>query len=189
MNLSLIAILMLGLLLASPTLFAAEEPDPTPPANRPDPAALRERGKKLSPEERQKLMRELRERNGLSGTNRTEWEKRREELKKLPPAERAAKLKELRQEIQRGRGKFSQLSVEERDTKRKELKTRIDAQVTELQKRKAEGTLSGSEQRRLERMEQMSKRLGRAPAEKPAQKSSRGDEALPPPRPPADQSK
>lgn len=183
MNLSILAILTLGLVLSTPGLFAAEEPDPEPPANRPDPSALRERGKRLSPEERPKLMRELRERNGLGGTNRTEWEKRREELKKLPPAERTAKLKELRQEIQQGRGKFSRLSVEERDTKRKELRTRIDAQVAELQKRKAEGALSESEQRRLERMEQMSRRLGRAPVDKPGQKSPRPDdgEVLPPP--------
>ena len=182
MNLSLTAIVTLGLLLASPALFAAEEPDPVPPANRPDPAALRERAKKLSPEERQKLMREVRARNGLSGTNRTEWEKRREELKKLPPAERAAKLKELRQDIQQGRGKFNQLSADERDAKRKELKTRIDAQVAELQKRKAEGALNESEQRRLERMQQMSKRLGRPAAGNGAGKSRPDEgEVLPPP--------
>ena len=183
MNLSMIAILTVGLLLAAPDIFAAEEPDPTPPANRPDPAALRERAKKLSPEERQKLMRELRERNGLSGTNRTEWEKRREELKKLPPAERAAKLKELRREIQQGRDKSNQLSAEERDVKRGELKTRIDGQIAELQKRKAEGVLSESEQRRLERMEQMSKRLGRGPAAKQGQKPApaRDGDVLPPP--------
>ncbi len=183
MNLSLIAILTLSLLLAAPAIFAAEEPDPTPPANRPDPAALRERAKKISPEERQKLMREVRERNGLSGTNRTEWEKRREELKKLPPAERAAKLKELRKEIQQGRGKASQMSAEERDVKRSELKTRIDGQIAELQKRKAEGVLSESEQRRMERMEQMSKRLGRDPSDKQGQKGTpaKDGEVLPPP--------
>lgn len=166
MNLSLIAILTLGLLLASPVLFAAEEPDPVPPADRPDPAALRERAKKLGPEERQKLLREARARNGLSETNRTEWEKRREELKQLPPAERAAKLKKLREEIRQGRGKFNQLSAGERDAKRRELKTRIDAQVTELQKRQAEGALTEPEQRRLQRLQQMSKRLGHPAADR-----------------------
>jgi Heavy-metal resistance len=183
MNLSLIAILTLGLLLAAPAVFAAEEPDPTPPANRPDPAALRERAKKLSPEQRQKMMREFRDRNGTSGTNRTEWEKRREELKKLPAAERSAKLKELRKEIQQGRDKASQLSAEERDAKRSELKTRIDGQIAELQKRKAEGVLSESEQRRMERMEQMSKRLGRGPSAKQGQKGApaKDGEVLPPP--------
>lgn len=184
MNLSLMTLLTLGLLLlATPAVLAAEEPDPTPPANRPDPSALRERAKKMSPEQRQKLMREVRERNGLSGTNRGEWEQRREELKKLPPAERAAKLKELRKEIQQVRGKASQLSIEERDAKRSELKTRIDGQIAELRKRQAEGVLSEAEQRRMERMEQMSKRLGRSPSVRQGRNGApaRDGEALPPP--------
>ena len=183
MKLSAIPLLLSGLLLASPLLFAAEEPDPVPPPNRPDPAGLRERAKKVSPEERQKLTREFREKHGLMGTNQSAWEKRREELKKLPPAERAAKLKELREEIQEGRGKFKLLSAGDRDVKQSEMKTRIDAQVAELQKRKAEGALTESELRRLERMQQMSKRLGRPPGAKSngdAPRKSEG-EVLPPP--------
>jgi len=168
-------------------LRAAE--DPVPPANRPDPAALRERARKLSPEERQKMIREFREKHGLVGTNRTEWEKRREELKSLPPAEREAKLKELRQEIQQGRRQFKLLSPEDRDTKRKEMSQRIDAQIVELQKQKAAGTISEAEQRRLERMQQMSARLARGDAENPKRrlppKGSPASEtdALPPPKP------
>lgn len=183
MKLSTIPLLLSGLLLASPHLFAAEEPDPVPPPNRPDPAALRERAKKVTPEERQKLMREFREKNGTLGTNRSDWEKRREELKKLPPAERAAKLKELRQEIQQGRGNSKLLSAEERDSKRNEMKGRIDSQISELQKRKATGDLTESEQRRLERMQQMSKRLGRVPSAKLESGSPSKSErdVLPPP--------
>ena len=74
MKLSSIPLLLSGLLLASPFLFAAEEPDPVPPPNRPDPAALRERAKKISPEERQKLTREFREKHGLMGTNQSAWD-------------------------------------------------------------------------------------------------------------------
>lgn len=184
MKLSSIPLLLSGLLLASPFLFAAEEPDPVPPPNRPDPAALRERAKKISPEERQKLTREFREKHGLMGTNQSAWEKRREELKKLPPAERAAKLKELRQEVQEGRGKFKLLSAEDRDVKQSEMKTRIDVQIAELQKRKTEGGLTESEQRRLERMQQMSKRLGRPSGTKPKTDVPRKSEGeLPPPSP------
>ena len=162
----------------------AEEPDPVPPPNRPDPAALRERAKNISPDERQKLTREFREKHGLMGTNQSAWEKRREELKKLPPAERAAKLKELRQEVQEGRGKFKLLSAEDRDVKQSEMKTRIDVQIAELQKRKTEGGLTESEQRRLERMQQMSKRLGRPPGTKPKTDVPRKSEGeLPPPSP------
>jgi len=183
MMLSTIPILLTALLLASPTLFAAEEPDPVPPPDRPDPAALRERAKKAGPEERQKLTREFREKNGLMGTNRSEWEKRRDELKNLPPAERAARLKELRKEVQEGREKFKLLSAEDRDVKQSEMKTRIDAQIIELQKRKTEGALTDPEQRRLERMQQMSKRLGRPPGAKPKMDAPRKPEGevLPPP--------
>lgn len=163
--------------------------DPVPPPNRPDPAALRERAKKLSPEERQKLLREFREKHGLVGTNRPEWEKKREELRKLPPAEREAKLKELRQEIQQGRRQFKLLSPEDREAKRTEMKQRIDAQIVELQKQKAGGTITEAEQRRLERMQQMSARLARGEIDNPrrplAPKGAPGSEtdALPPPRP------
>jgi hypothetical protein len=184
MKLSAIPLLLSGLLLASPRLFAAEEPEPVPPPNRPDPAVLRERAKKISPEERQKLTREFREKHALAGTNQSAWEKRREELKKLPPAERAAKLKELRREVREGQGKFKLLSTEDRDVKQGEMKTRIDTLITELQKRKTEGALTESEQRRLERMQQMSKRLGRPPSAKPSPDApGKPDGTLPPPAP------
>ena len=86
------------ILTAIPASRSAEDP-PAPP-NRPDPAALRERAKSLSPDQRQKMIREFREKHGLGGTNRSDWEQHREELKSLPPEEREARLKALRQEIQ-----------------------------------------------------------------------------------------
>ena len=135
------------------------EDDPQPPPNRPNREELKERGRNLAPAERQKMIREFRERHGFGGTNRSEWEKRREELKNLPPREREAKLKEWRQRTLQGRQGFHVLSHEERETKRKELKQRIDSQLAELQKKKTEGTLSPFEQRRLERLQQMSQRL------------------------------
>jgi len=150
--------------------------DPLPPPNRPDPAALRERAKNLSPEERRKMIREFREKHGSLGTNRGQWERKWEELKKLPPEERAARSKDLRQEIQEGRGKFKLLAPDEREGKRKELKERIDAQVSELRKRQADGSLNEAEQRRLGLMQQMSKRL-----EQPAPERRR--RPLPPPNP------
>ena len=163
--------------------------DPQPPLNRPDPAALRERAKKLSPEERQKMIREFREKHGLVGTNRPEWDKWREELRKLPPAEREAKQKELRQEIQEGKRQFKLLAPEDRDAKRREMKQRIDAQVSALQKQKAEGTITEAEKRRLERMEQMSTRLGRGDSDNPKRRGllkvppPSETEELPPPKP------
>jgi hypothetical protein len=95
------------------------------------------------------------------GTNRPEWEKRREELRKLPPAEREARIKELRQEIQQGRRQFKLLDSDDVESKRKELKERIDAQISALQQLKADGSITEREQRRLEHMQQMSIRLER----------------------------
>ena len=52
--------------------------DPLPPPNRPNREALKERGRNLAPAERQKMIRESRERYGFAGTNHSDWEKRRE---------------------------------------------------------------------------------------------------------------
>jgi len=183
-------LLMVGFLLAgSHTVLSAEEADPVPPANRPDPAALREKARNLSPEQRQKLVREFRDKNSSAGTNRSVWEKRREELKKLPPKQREARLKEMREEIQKGRRDFKLLSTDERESKRTEMKNRIDAQIAELKKQKAEGSMTDSDLRRLERMQQVSARLARGTAgegKRPqAQKAPAASETdvLPPPRP------
>ncbi len=168
---------------------SAEDPDPVAPSNRPDPAVLREKARNLSPEQRQKLMREFRDKNSSAGTNRSVWEKRREELKKLPPKQREARLKEMREEIQKGRREFKLLSTDERESKRTEMKNRIDAQIAELKKQKAEGSMTDSDLRRLERMQQMSARLTRGAAadvKRPqAQKAPAASETdvLPPPRP------
>jgi hypothetical protein len=154
------------------TLGAAEE-DPLPPPNRPDREALRERAKNLAPEERQKMIREFREKHGLGGTNRSELERRREEIKKLSPEQREAKLKELRQSLGPARREF-RLNQQQRDSKRNEIQQRINAHIADLEKRKAEGVLSEPEQRRLQRMHQMSRRL--------AQKAPPGSAGLPPPK-------
>jgi hypothetical protein len=155
-----IAVCLLFVSVGGSSLFGAEEPipDPVPPANRPDREALRERARNMSPEERQKALREFRERHGLGGTNRSELEKRREELKNLPPAEREARLKELRETFGPARREF-RMNREQRETKRSEMKERIDGQISALEQKKAEAALTETEQRRLDRMRQMSKRL------------------------------
>jgi hypothetical protein len=154
------------------TLGAAEE-DPSPPPNRPDREALRERAKNLAPDERQKMIREFREKHGLGGTNRSELERRREELKKLPPEQREARLKEIRESLGPARRDFK-LNQKERESKRDEIQQRINSHIADLEKRKAEGALSEAEQRRLQRMHQLSKRL--------AQRAPSGSAGLPPPK-------
>jgi hypothetical protein len=51
------------------------------------------------------------------------------------------------------------LSLEERLAKRKELRERMEKQLSELRKKKADGTLDAFEKRRLERMEEVAKRF------------------------------
>ena len=147
-----------AILAVANTSFLPGAEDPLPPPNRPDREALRERARNMSPEERQKAIREFRERHGLGGTNRSELEKRREELKNLPPAEREARLKQLRENFGPARREF-RMNREQRETKRNEMKERIDGQISALEQKKTEGTLTEPEQRRLDRMRQMSRRL------------------------------
>ena len=54
------------------------------------------------------------------------------------------------------------LSPEERDAKRKEMRERMQKQLADLRKRKAEGTLNEVEKKRLERMEEVNKRFEQA---------------------------
>lgn len=160
------------LTLAMPLLAVAAE-ELQPPGGRPERDALRERVKNLSPEERQKAIKEFRERNGLGRTNQSEWEKKREEFKSLPPEERAARMRELRESLAKDRGGFRMLTPEQREAKRGEIKRRVDNHIEGLRAKKADGTITEAERRRLERMEQMSKRLA---------KSVRPGRPLPPPR-------
>jgi hypothetical protein len=163
--------------------MAAEELQP--PGGRPDREALRERARNLPPEERQKMIKEFRERNGLGRTNQSEWEKKREEFRSLPPEERAARMRELRESMRKDQGGFRLLTPEQREAKRGEMKSRVDTQIGELRAKKADGTITEAEQRRLERMEQMSERLAKGPRPgrpMPPPRSEAGKTGLPEPR-------
>jgi len=164
-------------------LVAGAEDDPAPPPNRPNREEFKERARMLPPAERQKMIQEFREQHRLGATNGADWEKRREELKNLPPPEREAKMKELRRPLLQGAPGPNTLSPQEREAKRKELKERIDAQVSELEKKKADGTITEVEQRRLERMQQMSRRLeaGGPSGPRPSSPADARPEKLPPP--------
>ncbi len=157
--------LMLALLAclgSSPLLQAAEDPDPAPPTNRPSPEDLRTRFRRLNREDRDTRLKELRGRLNDS-TNRSELEKRREEWRKLPPAEREARIREFRdRNLNPDSPRFNRLTPEQRETKRAELKARLDAQVKILEARRATAPLSEQEERRLERFQRMSRRLDRA---------------------------
>src|SRR6266702_4027992 len=69
----------------------------------------------------------------------------REKLKNLTPEERAAARQAL--------------APQEREAKRKEIRERMDKQLGELRKKKADGTLTPQEEKRLGRLEEVSKRF------------------------------
>ncbi len=167
------------------TLGAAEEADPTPPTNRPNPETLRGRFRALNRDDRESRLRELRGRLN-DNTNRTEIEKRREEWRKLSPADREARIKEFRERnLSPGSPRFNRLTPAERETKRSELKSRLDSQIKELESRRATTALSPVEERRLDRFQRMSRRLAEGTALSPYRRPPSGREGadLPPPRP------
>lgn len=131
--------------------------DPVRPGRPAIPENLREQWQKLSPEERQARIREFREQHP-DGLLPKEMEKRREELKGLSPEERQAKLKEWR-ENRGDRPLLRDLSPQEREAKRKELQQRFEKHHAELLKKKADGSVTPQEERRLQRMEELAKRF------------------------------
>src|SRR5262245_53832506 len=152
-----------GFAAVAPALRADDDPQPPQPPriNREE---LREQLKNLTPEQRQAKIREFRERQ--LGTNRVNIEKRRqefqklqEELKNLPPEERQKKMREWRQKQGLAQPGFRTIDADQAKAKRQELKSRIDQQLTELRKKKADGTITEQESKRLERMETMAKRI------------------------------
>jgi len=118
---------------------------------------LREELKDLPPQERQKRLRELREKRG--GVLREELEKRRDEFSKLSPQEREARMKELRERMAERR---KAMTPDERKLKRQEIKSRLEKQLGEVQKRKDAGTITLQESKRLERLETIGKRFKQA---------------------------
>ena len=132
-----------ALLLASGSHLALKAADEAPPAKAPDRPELREQLKNLTPEERAAKIKEFRE-------------QRRDELQKLSPEERAAKIKEEREKRAAVR---QALTPQEREAKRKEIRDRMDKQLGELRKKKADGTLTPQEEKHLGRLEEVSKRF------------------------------
>lgn len=185
MTRSLVLTLWMSLWMSLTTaLWAAEEPDPSPPTNRPNPETLRGRFRVLNRDDRESRLRELRGRLN-DNTNRTEIEKRREEWRKLSPAEREARIKEFRERnLSPGSPRFNRLTPAERETKRSELKSRLDGQIKELESRRSTTALSPVEERRLDRFRRMSRRLAEGTALGPDRRLSPPREGvdLPPPR-------
>lgn len=180
---------LLSMVTAPGTAGAAEAGDEAtplePPRPRPDAAELRQRARLLSPEERQKLMRESLSRRGV--TNWAEWQKRREEFRNLTPEQRQARMREQQQRPESSVPGFRVLTPAERESKRQELRQRVDGQIKLLRDKQSEGALSDVEARRLERMVEMSKGLekgtvlGRRPVPGGVSGEGKPTDVLPPP--------
>ena len=154
------------------------------PAGRPSREELREKLRNLSPEEKEALIKEWREKQG--DRNFGPPPELREKLKNLPPEEREAKMKEWREKqgapFRDGDRKFGpgdrdgdrrpglddlrglginpeelkDLSPEERRVKVREA---AEKRLADLKKKQAAGTLTVEEERQLDRMLEMQKRF------------------------------
>jgi hypothetical protein len=143
----------LMVLLGAPLLEANAAEAPT---NQPSREQLLEE-RQLTPEQRARRIREIRERLGTGSVWRAELERRREELKNLSPQERRAKMQEWR--AQRAGGQVSGPNPENQEVYRRQIRERLQKQIQELNAKKAAG-LSPEEQKRLGNLEQVSKYFG-----------------------------
>ena len=113
-----------------------------------------------------------------------EADKKREDFKNLSPEERRARMKECRE-------KRDAMTPEQREAMREEFRERFDKRLADLQKKKADGTLSEQQARELERMEQMKKRFqqfgrpGGPPLKRPNGEKPSAPQKPAPDKPPA----
>jgi hypothetical protein len=102
--------------------------------------------KNLSPEEKQWKLKQIRETNGLPPLTA-------EDMRKLTPEERQAKIIEWRE---RNAPKFTPA---EQVKRRLQINSRLASQISELQKKKANGSITDDERHRLERLEELNARM------------------------------
>ncbi len=160
--------LLLAAIGPAAALRAADEP--APPPGRPTREEIRESIKNLTPEERTARLKALREKGGLGAPaadallkRRAEVQKLRDEIKDLPPEQREARIREWRETNALGRPALATMSAEEREARRKVFQKRIEEQMATLNKKKADGSITEEETRRLQNMERMLKRLESGP--------------------------
>lgn len=162
-----------GLLVLGSLPCRGAEEEPVPPPGTPTREQLRERAKNLVPEEREAKFREFREKQAKGGgpfareqfeQRRKDFEKLREEIKDFPPEQRQARLREFREKGGLlNQPQFNVLTPDQRVAKVKEFHTRVAREISSLesdiQKRKAKGESADEDERRLQRMKIIGKRL------------------------------
>ena len=164
---------MSGLLVCGCLPCISAEEDPAPPPGTPTREQLRDRVKNLTPAEREAKIRDFREKQAKGGgpvareqfeQRRKDFEKLREEIKDLPPEQRQARLREFREKGGLlNQPQFNVLTPEQRVAKVKEFHARVDKEISSLesdiQNRKAKGESAEEDERRLQRMKLIGKRL------------------------------
>ena len=164
---------MSGLLVFGCLPCVNAEEDPAPPPGTATREQLRERVKNLTPAEREARIREFREKQAKGGgpvarehfeQRRKDFEKLRDEIKDLPPEQRQARLREFREKGGLlNQPQFNVLTPEQRVAKVKEFHSRVDKEISSLesdiQKRKVKGESADEDERRLQRMKLIGKRL------------------------------
>ncbi len=143
-------------------IFLSSSAADSAPSNTPQPTTrqdILEQLKNLTPAERDAKLKEIREKYGRVSPERQEMEKRREELKNLSPEEREKKIREWRQAGGADAPPTRSMSSEEREAHRKAIRARLHQELEKLRQGKTNGTLTAEQQKRLERLEEMTKRL------------------------------
>lgn len=166
-------IVLLVVLGTGAVLRAADEPvpppDPAPPPGRLTREEIRERFKNLTPEERTARLEALRDKGGPGAPladavlkRRGELQKLRDEIKDLPAGQQQARIREWRATNSFSRP-LATMSPEEREAVRKRFEKRIEEHIATLNKKKADGSLTEEESRRLRNMERLHQRLQSGP--------------------------
>ena len=135
-NIKLICTVAGLIALAVPQVIQAED---AKPEGQPSREEIREKLKNLTPEEREAKMKEFREKHPEGAGNQ---EKRREEMKKMA--------KELGLDPE-------ELKNLPEDERRAKVKAAADKKITELQKKKADGSITDAEKETLEKLEMRKK--------------------------------
>lgn len=143
--------------------------------NSPEAQKMREEIMALPPEQREAKIKELREKYGMKGGGGEGMAKMREEMKDMTPEQREAKMKEMRERGGKGGGErmgklreeMKNMTPEQREAKMKELRSQMEAKKTELEKKKADGTITPQEEQMLERINQFASRAGKGGPRRP----------------------
>lgn len=143
---------------------APAQPRRSRPADRPDKGSLARPGvddrwleqwRRLSPEQRQAKLKELRQKYGFGPAPHESVTKWRQEWEALSPEQRRARLAQWRQQ----RAEALQFSPSERELQRQQLRERLDQALAALRQKASNNLITVEERNRLDRLEELAQRF------------------------------